>query len=120
VTRYETGRRFEYRVREYLVDNGYTVVRAAGSKGNSKIDLVAIKPGQLLFVQAKSSGSLPPSEWDRITEVARWVDAIPLLAQAGPHRRGIVLTELLGPKRPGRRSQPIRPFTIDAVIQKGE
>ena len=40
MTRYTTGRRLEYRARDALRAQGYTVVRSAGSKG--PIDLVAI------------------------------------------------------------------------------
>ena len=40
MSRYTTGRRLEYRARDALRAQGYTVVRSAGSKG--PIDLVAI------------------------------------------------------------------------------
>jgi hypothetical protein len=105
VSHYASGTRFEHKVRDDLVDNGYEVIRAAGSKGSSKVDLAAFKPGQLLFVQCKSNGALPPAEWDRVFEVSRWVSALPLLASNGPHGRGVVYTRLLGPKVPRARTQ---------------
>lgn len=114
---YGTGRRFEWKTRDDLADNGYVVTRAAGSKGNSKIDLVAMKPGQLLFVQCKAGGSIPPAEWDRLVEVAGWVNAVPILAANGPRGRGVVYTRLLGAKRRGCRIQPCEPFLLDEAAE---
>lgn len=114
---YGTGRNFEWKVRDNLTDNGYDVVRAAGSKGSTKIDLLGFKPGQLLIIQAKRNGTLPPDEWDRIVEVAGWVYGIPLLAANGPLGRGVVYTRLLGPKRRGKRTQDAVPFLLDEVTR---
>jgi Holliday junction resolvase len=114
---YATGTRFEHKTRDDLQDNGYVVVRAAGSKGGTKADLIAVKPGQLLFVQCKSAGALPPDEWDRIVEVAGWVNAVPLLAANGPRGRGVTYTRLLGPKRRGCRTQPCEPFFLDELAE---
>jgi Holliday junction resolvase len=114
---YQTGRNFEWKIRDDLIANGFEVLRAAGSKGSSKIDLLAIKPGQLLFIQAKRSGALPPAEWDRLVEVAAWVDAVPILAANGPHGRGVVYTRLLAPKARGRRVQPCEPFLLDELAE---
>lgn len=115
MSHYAAGTRFEHKVRDDLTTNGYTVTRAAGSKGDSKIDLLAIKPGELLFIQCKMSGALPPGEWDRIVEVAGWVGAIPLLAAKGPKGRGVVYTRLKGPKRRGCRLQDVEPFHLDRL-----
>jgi Holliday junction resolvase len=112
---YKQGRGFEWKVRNDLEENGYAVVRAAGSKGKTKIDLIALKPGQALFIQAKRDGTLPPGEWDRLVDVASWVGAIPILAVNGPHGRGVVYTLLLGRKRRGHRIQPCEPFRLDAL-----
>lgn len=117
MTAYATGTRFEHKVRTHLRDNGYTVIRAAGSKGDSKVDLVALKPGQALFVQCKADGALPPAEWDRLYEVAGWVGALPLLASNGPRGQGPQYTRLLAPKQRGARSQPVVPFVIDQVAE---
>jgi Holliday junction resolvase len=62
------------------------VIRAAGSKGATKVDLVAVKPGSLIFIQCKATGTLQPAEWDRLVEVAGWVGATPVLAANGPPR----------------------------------
>src|SRR5690606_18497279 len=59
VTRYAGGADFEREVRAALVADGYElVVRSAGSK--TKVDLVAIKAGQVLIVQCKRNGVCPP------------------------------------------------------------
>lgn len=112
---YGTGRTFEWKTRDDLAANGYEVLRAAGSKGGTKADLIAFKPGELLLVQCKRSGSLPPAEWDRLVEVAGWVGGVPLLAANGPNGRGVVYTRLLGVKRRGCRTQPCEPFLLDRV-----
>ena len=113
--RYATGTRFEHKTRDDLISNGYEVIRAAGSKGSTKVDLVAVKPGSLIFIQCKATGTLPPAEWDRLVEVAGWVGAVPVLAANGPRGRGIVYTRLLGPKRPRARTQPCEPFLLDEI-----
>jgi Holliday junction resolvase len=115
MNQYGTGRRFEWKVRDDLIANGYEVMRAAGSKGSTKVDLIAVKPGQMLFIQCKNSGALPPAEWDRIVEVAGWVGAVPILAANGERGRGVAYTRLLGPKRRGCRTQPCEPFVLDEL-----
>lgn len=76
--RYDSGRRFEHAVRFDLVDNGYEVIRSAGSK--TKVDLVGFKPGQILLVQCKRDGRCPPSERAALLRVAAMVAAVPLIA----------------------------------------
>ena len=118
MTQYDIGKRFEYKARKDLADNGYEIIRAAGSKGSSKVDLAAFKPGQLLFIQCKSDGTLGPAEWDRLVEVAAWVGAIPILAANGPSGHGITYTHLLAPKRRGARNQPTTPFYLDLLVKE--
>ncbi len=115
MTRYESGRRYEWVVRDDLAANGYVVSRAAGSQGNSKVDLFAFKPGQLLFVQVKRTGALGPAEWNRLVEVAGWVGAVPILAAKGGRGEGVRYTRLLGPKVPRARTQPVEPFLLDLL-----
>jgi Holliday junction resolvase len=106
MTRYDTGRFVEHRVREHLVNDGYVVIRAAGSKG--KIDLNARKPGQLLDIQCKGDGvRFSGADWDRLRELASWVGAIPILGTRdtvngcqelhSSVKCGTVLWELTGP-----------------------
>lgn len=115
MSHYAAGARFEHKVRADLETNGYEVIRAAGSKGATKVDLAAFKPGQLLLVQVKRNGTLPPDEWDHLIEVAEWVGAVPILAANGVHGRDVIYSRLLGPKARGRRIQPIEPFILDQV-----
>ncbi|MFF1469109.1 PDDEXK family nuclease [Streptomyces mirabilis] len=77
---YERGVRFERAVRDDLESHGYEVIRSAGSK--SKIDLVAIKPRQLLLIQCKQAGpgQLPNADWNRVFELSRMCDADPIVA----------------------------------------
>ncbi len=117
---YAKGRRFEWLVRDDLYANGYEGIRAAGSKGGSKVDLIAVKPGQLVFVQCKDDGKLPPAEWDRLVEVSGWVDAVPVLAAKGGRGQGIVYTRLLGVKVPRARTQPCEPFVLDLIAAATE
>lgn len=65
---YRSGRDFEYEVRDHLEAEGYWVTRAAGSK--TKVDLVAIKPGQVLLVQCKRNGRISPAERTEMLRLA--------------------------------------------------
>jgi len=65
---YNRGRSFEYRVKKYLENEGYLVVRSAGSK--SPFDLVAIslkayQPGVIL-VQCKYGAKIGKKERDNL------------------------------------------------------
>lgn len=115
MTAYQVGKRFEDKTRNALRDDGYEVTRAAGSK--SKLDLIALKPGQLLFVQCKATGVCGPDEWDRLYELAGWVGAVPVLAVNGPKGRGVTLWWLKGPKRRGLGwpNQAVQRFHTDEV-----
>jgi Holliday junction resolvase-like predicted endonuclease len=62
VTRYASGRRAEWRARDWLRRRGYTVIRSAGSKG--LVDLVAWREPRsigsrqdVIFVQVKYTRS---------------------------------------------------------------
>lgn len=117
MTNYQNGAAFERRTSVYLTDEGFFVVRSAGSR--SLVDLVAVKPLQVLFVQAKRDGRLDPDEWDALFAAAAHAGAVPVLAAAGPRGRGIVLTRLLGTKRRGARTQPCEPFIPDQLASGG-
>ena len=109
---YAAGTRTEHKVRELLEAEGYVCARTAGSKG--ALDLLAVKPGELLMVQVKRSGVLGPAGWNRLYELAVMAGAIPILADA-PIRRPIVFYRLLARKdRPGAR-QPFEVFLLDRV-----
>lgn len=79
VNHYRRGADFERTVRDDLQGHGYEVIRSAGSK--TKVDLVAIKSGELLLIQCKlPSSDLPTSEWNRLRELARMCGARPIVA----------------------------------------
>ncbi len=117
MSHYAVGTRFEHKTIADLENNGYETMRAAGSKGGTKADIAAFKPGQLLLVQCKRDGALPPGEWDRLVEVAAWVGALPILAANGINGRGVVYVHLCGPKRRGLPldRQPAHVFHLDEI-----
>lgn len=124
--RYNQGRQFEQKVAGFLADAGLAVVRAAGSKGTGKMDLVAFVPdGRVLVVQCKTTGVISPAEWNRLVEVSRWhlaesdgwivggcpLGVVPLVAMRGERAKpGAPWTprfmRLAEPKIPRSRSWP--------------
>lgn len=106
-TTYRLGRAVEYRIRDDLRLRGYFVLRSPASK--SPLDLIAVKPGVVLFVQSKRSLVLDPAEWNEFLALAVSVGACPLLA-GSPTGRGIVYRRLTGPKDGSKRAQPMEPF----------
>ena len=105
MTPYEAGRQFERRVIEHFQELGYFAIRSAGSK--SKVDVIAIKPHQALFIQCKRGGQLGPAEWNEFYAIAQRVGAIPLLATYVA-RKPIVFEQLMALKDNSRRVQPKR------------
>jgi Holliday junction resolvase len=77
-TRYEIGRAFEYRVKRFLVERGYFVVRSAGSR--TPVDLVAFDQSGVLLVQC-TTNELCKDEGDRAALLAITVNphAIPVM-----------------------------------------
>lgn len=65
MTRYTSGRRAEWLARDELTVGGYTVVRAAGSKG--KVDLVAWNYECVRFIQIKKgTGRVTNDEFEAL------------------------------------------------------
>lgn len=92
---YQRGRTFEWKVRDALQEDGYDVLRSAGSK--TKIDLVAIKPGQILFIQCKrTNGQIPPAEREKLVLLAKYVNALALVASQPVPRKPLVYRRLTG------------------------
>jgi Holliday junction resolvase len=109
---YRRGREFEYRVRDHLKAHGYFVLRSPASK--SPIDLVAIRPGEVLFVQCKRGGSLGPGEWNRLWELAESCCALPILAET-PWPRTYRFWRLTARKNGDRtQRQPMVTFEVGA------
>jgi Holliday junction resolvase len=114
MTQGTAGRRFEWKVRDALRADGYTVIRSAGSKG--AVDLVAFKEipdgpntyrfawdaststTHMLFVQAKrTNGTIPPAERTELIRYAHIARAVPLVAYQPKPRQPIAYRRLTGP-----------------------
>lgn len=94
MTRYSGGADFEREVRAALVADGYQlVIRSAGSK--TKVDLVAFKPDQVLFVQCKRNGVCPPAERVELLRVAGLLPGVGVPVVAS--RPGVTYRRLVGP-----------------------
>ena len=76
---YRRGADLERAAKKYLEDNGYYVIKSAGSKGVA--DLVGIKPGETLYVQCKTDGYLLPDERVRFRQAALKSGAVPVVAR---------------------------------------
>ena len=73
------GRDTEHRLRDRLAKAGWVLLRSAGSRG--AVDIAALRPGVVLFIQVKRSGMLGPSEWNALMDTADRAGAIPLMAE---------------------------------------
>lgn len=104
---YRLGRAVEYRVRDHLTRLGYFVLRSPASK--SPLDLVAVRAGAVLFIQAKRSLAFPPAEWNEFFDLAIGVGAIPVMA-GQPAGRGLSYFRLTGRKDGSKRTQPMEVF----------
>lgn len=111
------GTRFEHQVLKHLRANGYFAMRSPASK--SPIDLVAIKPGQVLFVQCKLGGWLAPDGWNALIGTSESAGALPILATK-PGRGRIAYARLTARKTGalGVR-QPMVDFAIDLAEVTG-
>jgi Holliday junction resolvase len=110
MTNYDNGRRFEWAVRDHLIADGYDVFRSAGSK--TKVDMTAVKTGQLLFVQCKRDGKISPAERAKLLQLATLIDcAVPVLAWKEFGKAQVLLAVLTGPGPKDRR-----PFHTDQVV----
>ena len=76
--KYANGRDLEYATVHILEADGYWVMRAPGSKG--KVDVLALKPGEILMVQCKLDGYLTPSERTGLFGLAAMFGAVPLVS----------------------------------------
>jgi Holliday junction resolvase len=116
-TNYRRGAAFEREVAARLAEDGYRVLRAAGSHG--KADLVALKPRQVVLVQCKLTGpgGVGPAEWNALWELASYVDALAVIAHK-PLRGHIAYLRLIGPKQRPTRRPPAQPWMPDQLIEE--
>ena len=81
MTHYARGAAFERKVRRLLEEDGWFVVRSAGSRG--AVDLIALRErGNVLRVQlisCKLDGYVPPTERERLLELKRQLPHIEFL-----------------------------------------
>ena len=123
MTRYQSGRELEYRVRDLLSEAGYFVVRSAGSRG--PVDLIALAMGRtfvhldavelrrMLLVQCKRDGVLGPKAWNELFDLACETGGVPVLAEYEP-RKPIKFWRLTGRKGGTVGPQPMSPFEVAA------
>ena len=76
--RYAAGRRFEYRVRDYLTSLGAFCICSPGSK--TPVDILAILNGAPLFVQCKTGDWHSVQEWNEFLDLSRLYGATPIFA----------------------------------------
>ncbi len=112
-TPYRRGRAFEVRVRHAIESRGWTVVRAAGSKGI--VDLVAWyrngsiwnASAQVALIQCKMDGRMDPASRARLIKAAPlWLDKVYV---ASAHNRHVVF-------RPVRDWEHIRWYSLEGVF----
>lgn len=95
--RYQKGSTFERTIRDHLGTFGYVTVKAAGSKGDTKADLVSFHPtGRILLVQCKTNGIISAEEWNRIYEVASWSTSTLAIIAEKPARGKIAYWRITG------------------------
>lgn len=105
MTHYNNGRSFEYKVMEDLSVSGWVSVRAAGSKGSTKADIIAFHPtGQIMMVQCKTNGIISAEEWNRLYEVAGWNDSATAIIAERPKRGKIAYWAITGVRVPYKPS----------------
>jgi Holliday junction resolvase len=106
----------ENRVKELLEDDGYFVVRSAGSGGVA--DLVALKRGQVLLIQVKSEAYLGPAGWNGLWFTALNIGAVPIHAAKLPGSRQVVWHRLTGPKTVVTKRPPWVEWSADEVWRR--
>ena len=92
MTNYARGRRLEWDVQHDLEEAGYETIRAASSKGIA--DVIGFKPGQTVFVQAKTNGTIPPAERVALLRLAAMVPGALALVASRPR---VTYRRLVGP-----------------------
>jgi hypothetical protein len=117
-TKYRYGRAFEYRVRDDMRKLGYFVLRSPRS--GSPIDLVAIRRGEVVFIQCKTGGVLGPAEWNEFYNLSVSVGALPLMAERSGFR-GVTYWRLIGTKDGTKKPQPKELFVLPRTeVEVGE
>lgn len=108
-SRYSYGAALEYRVRDHLEQEGYYVIRSAGSGGVA--DLVALDmyvPAPPVMIQVKRvKGTMSVDAWNHLFRTANAVGAIPVLAVEHPTKALVYsLQRITAPRKPRRQAAP--------------
>lgn len=111
MSNYSRGANFERAVIKHLEKQGYLAFRCAGSKGNSKVDVIAIPPintslfaalwqAQVdenhqrgLLIQCKISGVISKFEQKQISEAAEKYGFCGVIAKKGEDKKGEIVLE---------------------------
>lgn len=112
VNHYHQGRRLEYKVIAALREAGFVVMRAASSKG--AVDVMAVRPGELLFVQVKRRTPPGPGAWNLLFDMAAWCGAAPLLATCEPYKP--IRYERMMLRKPIKRCKTTRDGALTGCI----
>lgn len=102
---YKVGRSFEYATKKDLEKYGYIVMRSPASK--TPADLVAIRAGEIVFVQCKLHGAMGVKEWNEFIDYSEKGGATPVMAQRSQTGRGITYSLLTAKKDGSRKRQPM-------------
>lgn len=94
-SQYEVGRRVEWAVVADLTANGYACTRAASSKGVA--DVIAIKAGEVLLVNAKRTTMPGPGERLALLSAAQLLPGVGVaLVALKPTRKPLTYRRLWG------------------------
>ena len=78
MTQYQRGYRFEREVMRKLINDGYFVIRAAGSHG--VFDLIAIRGFDVKGIQCKLNGKITNEEINKMKYYGEKYGILPMLA----------------------------------------
>lgn len=93
---YAKGAHFERQVKDFLEQDGWVVIRSAGS--HSVSDLVAIEPGPIVrLIQCKVNGKLKPEERVTLLRLESFLNIVPMLAYK---EKGKIKLEQIKSKEP--------------------
>ena len=111
---YKMGRDLERRTRLKLMAAGYFVVRSPASK--SKVDLTAVRNGEVLLIQCKRNGVIPKDEWNELVDIAEMAGAKPIIVE-NPHAGRTNWWEITG-KKVVRGDSPKVPFPPPVEVRQ--
>ncbi len=104
---YAVGRRFEYRVRNALVEHGYFAWRSHLSR--SPVDVVAMRHGQpVIMVQCRLGAALQVADWNEMYDIVVSTGAVPILAALVDGQ--VRMWRMTGRKDGSKRPQPMVPW----------